>query len=115
MHVLSHVPQGSNWRTGDVDIEQELSRPYAYVSTRKDYAGFDIISLKDPRKAFILCQWRIENVDLHLGGGGMDIEYFKVGGRYYVVTAIQFGQGGPNVNLGAIVFDVTGLPDTPKV
>src|SRR5215470_5898872 len=83
MHVWSHVPQGAGFRTGDVDIEQELSRPYAYVSTRKDIAGVDIISLKDPKKAFVLYKWRIENPELHLGGGGMDTEYFKLNGRYY--------------------------------
>ena len=115
MHVLSHVLEGSNFRTGDVDIEQELSRPYAYVSTRKDVAGFDIISLKDPKKAFILYQWRIENPELHLGGGGMDTEYFKLNGRYYYINALQFFQGGPDVNMGAVVLDVTGLPDTTTI
>src|SRR5262245_4419167 len=115
MHIMSHVLEGSNYRTGDVDIEQELSRPYAYVSTRKDVAGVDIISLKDPKKAFILYSWRIENPELHLGGGGMDTEYFKLNGRYYNITAMQFFQGGPDVNLAAVVLDVTGLPDTTKI
>src|SRR4051812_43646383 len=30
MHVVAHIPMGSHVRTGDVEIEQELSRPYAY-------------------------------------------------------------------------------------
>ena len=115
MHVMSHVLEGSRFRTGDVDIEQELSRPYAYVSTRKDEAGFDIISLKDPTKAFVLYRWRIENLELHLGGGGMDTEYFKSHGRYYNITAMQFDAGGPDVNLAAVVVDVSGLPDTSKI
>jgi hypothetical protein len=115
MHVLSHVPSGANYRIGDIEIEQELSRPYVYLATRKDYAGFDVISVKDPARAFTLYSWRIENPELHLGGGGQDIEYFKTHGRYYVMTAMQFFQGGPDVNLAGIVVDVTGLPDTTKV
>ena len=35
MHVIAHIPMGSHVRTGDVEIEQELSRPYAYINTRK--------------------------------------------------------------------------------
>ena len=115
MHVLSRVMDGSNYRIGDVEIEQELSRPYAYLATRKDYSGFDVVSLKDPAKAFILYRWRVENPELHMGGGGQDIEYFKTHGRYYVMTAIQFQQGGPDVNLAGVVVDVTGLPDTTKI
>jgi hypothetical protein len=115
MHVMSHLQMGANYRTGDVEVEQELSRPYAYISMRKDVAGVDIISLKDPRKAYVLYRWRIENPELHLGGGGMDTEYFKIKSRYYNVTAMQFAQGGPDVNLAAVVLDVTGLPDTSKV
>jgi hypothetical protein len=41
----------------------------------------------------------------------MDGKYFKHGGRYYYVQSTQFGQAGPDSDLGAIVFDVTGLPD----
>ena len=115
MHLLSHVMDGSNYRIGDVEIEQELSRPYAYLATRKDYAGFDIVNLKDPSKAYIMYRWRMENPELHMGGGGQDIEYFKTHGRYYLITAIQFQAGGPDVNLAGVIHDVTGLPDTSKI
>ena len=54
MHVLAHIPLGSVVRTGDVEIEQELSRPYAYINTRKDQSGFDIISLKEPSRAHVM-------------------------------------------------------------
>ena len=115
MTVLSHLPVGSNYRLGDLDIEQEMSRPYAYLAMRKDYSGFAVINLKDPAKAYVMYHWKIEDPELHMGGGGQDIEYFKTHGRYYVVTAIQFAQGGPDVNLAAVVTDVTSLPDTTKI
>ena len=41
--------------------------------------------------------------------------YLKSHGRYYLTTAYQFQNGGPDTDLGAIVFDVTGLPDTSKI
>jgi hypothetical protein len=40
--------------------------------------------------------------------------YVKTRGRYYLFQTFQFGADGPNHDLGAIVFDVTGLPDTSK-
>src|SRR2546430_1581987 len=41
--------------------------------------------------------------------------YAKSKGRYYFLQSFQFAAGGPYNELGAIVFDVTGLPDTSKV
>ena len=38
IEVLGHLPLGPALNVADMDIEQELSRPYAYVS-RMVYAG----------------------------------------------------------------------------
>ncbi|MBI4503378.1 MAG: hypothetical protein HY700_19750 [Gemmatimonadetes bacterium] len=119
VRVLSHLPLGRIFTVSDVEIEQELSRPYAYVSRMMGYrapeAGFDIIDLKRPTAARVLYRWRIPNADLHQGGGGMASAYFKARGRYYVVQSFQFNLSGPDAELGAMVFDVTGLPDTATV
>ena len=32
VHIVAHVPMGGDMHVGDIEIEQELSRPYAYVS-----------------------------------------------------------------------------------
>ncbi|MCH7824544.1 MAG: hypothetical protein IH849_07055, partial [Acidobacteria bacterium] len=103
----------------DIELEQEMSRPYAYVA-RMVYGeegdkGMDIIDLHDPAKPEVIYRWRIENQDLHLGTGGMDVKHFKWNGRYYVVQSVQFGQGGPDSDMGAVVLDVTGLPDPTTV
>jgi hypothetical protein len=45
----------------------------------------------------------------------MDGKYFKIGNKYYYAQSFQFMQGSPDADLGAVVFDVTGLPDTSKV
>ena len=58
--------------------------------------------------------WVIENPDLHQGRA-LDIKYFKLGGRYYIAESFQFRAGGPDVDLGAVVFDVTGLPDVSTI
>src|SRR5207248_1900667 len=82
MHVLSHVPLGGKFLTGDIEIEQDLSRPYAYVSRIYTEPGFDVISLKDPKAAKRIYSWRIEHPELHQGVGGSDGHYFKHQGRY---------------------------------
>ena len=119
IEVVGHLPLGPPLSVSDMDVEQELSRPYAYVS-RMRYGvagpkGMDIISIQDPANPEIIYEWRIEDQDLHLGTGGMDAKHFKLGDRYYVVQSTQFGQGGPNSDMGAVVLDVTGLPDPSTV
>ena len=119
IEVIGHIPLGPRLSVADMDVEQELSRPYAYVS-RMVYGdegpkGTDIISIADPANPKVLYRWRIEDQDLHLRTGGMDVKYFKWDGRYYVVQSLQFGQGGPDNDLGAVVLDVTGLPDPSTV
>ena len=119
IEVLSHIPLGPRLSVSDTDIEQEMDRPYAYVG-RMVYGtegdkGIDIIDLSDPSNAKRIYSWRIENQDLHLGTGGMDVKHFKWKDRYYVVQSLQFRQGGPDPDLGAVVLDVTGLPDPATV
>jgi len=117
--VLGHIELGPILSVADLDLEQEVARPYAYVS-RMVYGwegprGTDIIDISDPTAPEILYEWRIEDQDLHVGTGAMDVKHFKIGERYYVVQSLQFGQGGPNADLGAVVLDVTGLPDASAV
>lgn len=117
--VLGHVPLGPRLSVADVELEQELDRPFAYVA-RMVYGetgpkGTDMVDLSDPENPQVIHRWRIENQDLHMRTGGMDIKSFKVNDRYYVVQSLQFGQGGPNHDLGAVVLDVTGLPDPSTV
>ncbi len=63
----------------------------------------------------VIYRWRIENAALHRGTGAMDPKTFKLNGRYYLVQSLQFGAGGPDSDLGAAVFDVTGLPDVSRM
>ena len=119
IEVLGHLPLGPTLSVSDIDIEQDLARPYAYVG-RMQYGdagprGLDIISIEDPEHPELLYQWRIEDQELHTGNGGMDVKHFKVNGRHYVVQSLQFGGGGPDRDLGAVVLDVEGLPDASSV
>ena len=117
--VMGHLPLGPQLSVTDMDVEQELSRPYAYVGRanlgKVGPLGMDIISIEDPEDPQLLYEWRIEDQALHVGPGGKDVKHFKVGGRYYVVQSLQFGQGGPDADLGAVVLDVTDLPDPSTV
>jgi hypothetical protein len=106
---------GLGRRTSDIEIEQELSRPYAYITHRFSPTGFHIVNVSEQNKSKVIYEWIIENSDLHRGAGALNPMYFKSKGRYYLTVAFQFQQGGPDNELGAIVFDVTGLPDPAKV
>ena len=114
LQVRAHVPLGLYGDVTDLEIEQDLTRPYAYVSRRFDLAGFVIISLADLDAPSIIHDWRIPDPELHQGGGS-DGKYFKLRERYYYVQAFEFRQGSVDADLGAIVFDVTGLPDANRV
>ena len=119
IEVIAHIPLGPRLSVSDMDMEQELSRPFAYVG-RMQYGpegpkGMDIIDFSDERNPRVAYRWRIENQELHLPTGGMDVKTFKIGNRYYVVQSTQFGQGGPDSDMGAVVLDVTSLPDTSGV
>ena len=119
--VLSYIPlsdaalMSDSLTVSDIDMEQELSRPYVYMSRMYDEAGFDIIDIGDPRNAKVIYSWRFENLALHRGTGAMDPKHFKLNARYYLVQSVQFAAGGADHDLGAVVFDVTGLPDVSKV
>jgi len=119
IQVVSHLPLGAALSIADIEIEQEMDRPYAYVAREifglEGEMGLDIIDLHVPERPEVIYRWRIENQDLHVGAGGKDIKYFKWEGRYYVVLSVQFGQGGPDADLGAVVLDVTDLPDPDSV
>jgi hypothetical protein len=116
VEALSHVQlTDSGFNATDIELEQDMDRPYAYVGRVITEFGFDVIDLSDPSNASVLTSWRIENQDLHQPFGGMDGKIFRDAGRNYYVQSFQFGQGGADTDLGAIVFDVTDLPDPDGV
>ena len=109
IEIMAHVPG----RATDIEMEQDMDRPYVYLS-RGGEASFDIYSFEDPDNPEKIYTWQIENPSLHQGSA-LDGKYFKSKGRYYYVQSFQFRQSGPDYDLGAIVFDVTGLPDPSQV
>ncbi len=118
--VLAHLPLGEFRTISDVEVEQDMSRPYAYVGRQLASGrppetlvarGMDVVDISDVENPKVLHRWRIENPDLHVGGGGKDIKIFSWKDRHYAVLAFQFRQGGPDADLGAIIFDVTDLPE----
>ncbi len=117
IHLVGHVTLGGYSAVDDDEIEQDPTRPYAYVSIGDVLRpGFAIIDLRDLDHVKLLYRWQIENAALHKTIlGAPDGKYFKLNGRYYYVQTFQFNQGTPDADLGAIVVDVTGLPDTSKI
>ena len=116
IHMIAHVEvhPGASWKAADIEMEQDPSRPYVYVC---GFVNFDakIYDVRDPAHPKLVYTWTIENPELHRGIGAMDGKYFKVGNRYYYAQSLQFMQGSPDADLGAVILDVTGLPDPTTV
>jgi hypothetical protein len=115
VHMLAHVvnhPGG--WKAADIEMEQDPDRPYVYVC---GFVNFDaqIYDIRDQKHPKLVYDWTIENPELHRGIGAMDGKYFRIGAKYYYAQSYQFMQGSPDETLGAVIFDVTGLPDPSKV
>ena len=117
IEVVSHLPLGAPGSVSDIEVEQDMDRPFAYVGrevlgrSEGGERGLDVIDISDPADPKVIHRWRIEDSDLHVGAGGKDIKAFSWEGRHYIILSVQFRQGGPDYDLGAIIFDVTGLPD----
>jgi hypothetical protein len=115
VHLIAHVvTHPGAWKASDIEMEEDAGRPYVYIS---GFVNFDtqIYDVRDPAHPKKVFDWTIENPELHRGIGAMDGKYFKIGDRYYYAQSYQFEQGTPDADLGAVVFDVTGLPDSAKV
>ncbi|MBI4503587.1 MAG: hypothetical protein HY700_20795 [Gemmatimonadetes bacterium] len=111
--LIAHLPMGGPFYSNDVEFEQEASRPYVYVSGRSHY-GFKVVSTKDVNRVQEIYRWTIKDPQVHVGRATAPA-YFKIGSRYYLVQSFQFRQGGADGDLGAVVMDMTGLPDTSTV
>ena len=113
--MLGHLPLEGYFSLGGVDIEQEVSRPFVYVSGMNDKVGFTVASVADPANPKVIYHWSFPKVERDSGLGGENGRYFRLKGRYYYAKTVQFNVRSPNDSLGLILFDVTGLPDPATV
>jgi len=113
--IASDGLRGLGRRTASLEIEQELTRPFVYVARRHNPSGFDIVDISDPSWAKRHYSWALAGSERDRGPGAVDGKYFKLDNRYYYALAFHFEEGGPHHDLGAIIFDVTSLPDTSGV
>ena len=101
--------------TGAVEVEQDPARPYAYLSKQAGPGGFVVMSLAQPDAPQLLLSWDLEGPSTSQENAGRDVVYFKLRDRYYLVQAFQPDAAHPQAGLGAVIFDVTGLPDAASV
>src|SRR6266550_3149164 len=80
VHLVGHLALTEEHRVADIEVEQDLSRPYAYVSRNHNPPGFQIIDIKDPAKPKLIYTWFIQDAALH-DGSGLKGMYFKLKGR----------------------------------
>src|SRR4051812_48907799 len=64
---LAPLNASGPYNVSDIEMEQELSRPYIYLDRANEAGlpnptiGFDIISIRDAAKPQIIYSWRIDN------------------------------------------------------
>jgi hypothetical protein len=113
IHEMAHLELGPFMTVGGIAVEQELTRPYAYVDRWREQAGFDVVDIKDPAAPRVVSRWRLEHPELHRISRGETGKYFKTRSRYYYIKTTEFETGTLDSDVGAIVFDVTD-PAAPK-
>jgi len=108
-HLAPFNASGPYKRFG-IEMETGAVAPYVYLDRANEAGkpnptiGFDIISIKVPTRPQIIYSWRIENPELHRGPGSLAPTYIKTHGRYYFFNGFQFQAGGPDNDLGAIMW-----------
>ena len=116
MHMLAHVAGHPGAVEGGRHRDRAGSRPTVRLSLRlRELRRRRSTTSATPSAPKKIYDWTIENPELHRGIGAMDGKYFKIGNKYYYAQSFQFMQGSPDADLGAVIFDVTGLPDPSKV
>lgn len=113
--TMSSGLAGLGRRSVGLEMEQELSRPFVYVARRYHPSGFDVVSIDDPERARRIHSWELTGSQGDSGPGAVSGRYFKLDNRYFYALAFRFDEGGPHSDLGAVVFDVTGLPNASTV
>ena len=140
LHVVSHVPLGGEFRVTDIEIEQELPRPFAYVSRFNALGGLtlDIDRFEtthgpdsphslggggvrchrpegaNPLRCDLLVADRQSRVASGLGGDGHQVLQDPRPVLPRTVVPVRAGLSRRGSGRG-VVFDVTGLPDPAQV
>ena len=89
------------------------NRPYVYLCgfTHFDTQIYDISNTARPK---LLYDWTIEHPGAAQRYRRNGWQVFQDQWKYYYAQSYQFMQGSPDADLGAVIFDVTGLPDTRR-
>lgn len=86
--------------TAALAVEQAPDRPYAYLATRGEQGGFVALDLTDIASPTSVALWPLAETE------GRDLTLFARQGRHYLVQA---------TSSGAVVVDVTGMPDDSRL
>src|SRR4029077_9364983 len=68
--LLGHLPLDGYFAIGGVDIEQEVSRPFVYISGMNDKPGFTVASVADPSNPRVIYRWNFPRTERDSGLAG---------------------------------------------
>ena len=111
-HVVTHP---GAWKAADIEIEQDRDRPYVYVSRLHQLRRADLRHQQPARSRRRSTTGRSRIRSCTAASARWTASTSRSANRYYYAQSYQFMQGSPDADLGAVIFDVTGLPDPRKV
>lgn len=93
--------------TTAIAVDQDMARPFAYLATRAEPAGLAVIDIADIAEPRLIAQWHMDD---QAGLASHGLTTFVHEGRHYLAQAFADDDAAES-NIGAIVLDVTELPD----
>ncbi len=103
MHVAGQLTIEGG--TAAIAIDQNLARPFVYLSTRERPVGFVMIDISNVAEPRFAAEWHVDD-DTSLAA--QDLTTFSLGDRHYLAQAFQHATDKALSDLGAIIFDVSG-------
>ncbi len=77
VELVAHLPLSGYFTVAGVDIEQELARPYVYVSGFAEYAGFTVISVKEPHDPKVVYEWKFPGRENRVGRPRVSVQALR--------------------------------------
>jgi len=91
--------------TGDLVVEQSLSRPYAYIVTHGHPSGIAAVDISSPSTPRVVSRYAFSGDCA--GPGITDLSYFEANDRVLLTAGVQCGESGTAD--GIILLDVTDV------
>ena len=112
MHMLAHVvAHPGAWKAADIELEQDRDRPVRLPLRLRQLRRRRSTTSATRRRRRRSSSGRSRIPSCIAASARWTASTSRSANKYYYAQSFQFMQGSPDADLGAVIFDVTGLPD----